>query len=172
MKEKKPLNKTIMMVGETVKIVSKDVRAPKCVRERKVKPVYLQQTEKPKVLSMALGKINFKEKEVLNYPSFSFKMDTSAIYGEHLVYMGYVSKSPIYDTIEMQLKIKTIKTQKLHKLFSEGVKSLSPKHLDLIIETTAFKLLAKGIISELGSYSDGRVMIGFKPYTFENLGKS
>lgn len=167
MKKKAPLNKTTLVVRDAMKAVSKEVRASKCVRDKKVKPLYLKQTERPKVLSMTLGKIKFKEKEVLNYPAIGQQFDTSVIWDDVSSppkYMGYITRRMVYSDIEMELRIKATKIQKLNKLFHKGINLPIPKIVDLIFETSINKIYAKGYLISIATHENGNVTFGFKPH--------
>ncbi|MBP7845817.1 MAG: hypothetical protein KA007_00065 [Candidatus Pacebacteria bacterium] len=154
-------NKTTAVVRAAMKIVAKDVRPPKAVRDKLVKPIPSPKAEIPKKPSIDLiildDSITIKNKNIIDISSFSTKM-----HGENLFDFKFVAPSRIeYCSIDLEFLAKDKKAKKIMKLCTEN------KKIRMLVQFSHDKMVvAIGYITSFESL-EGRFKFSYTPDYFE-----
>lgn len=154
-------NKTTAVVRAAMKIVAKDVRPPKAVRDKLVKPIPSPKAEIPKKPSIDLiildDSITIKNKNIIDISSFSKKTHWDKLFDFQVVVPTRVE----YCSIDLEFLAKDKKAKKIMKLCTEN------KKIRMLVQFKQEKMVvAMGHITSFESL-EGRFKFSYAPDYFE-----
>lgn len=154
-------NKTTAVVRAAMKIVAKDVRPPKAVRDKLVKPIPSPKAEIPKKPSIDYiildDSITIKNKNIIDISSFSKKTHWDKLFDFQVVVPTRVE----YCSIDLEFLAKDKKAKKIMKLCTEN------KRVRMLVQFKQEKMVvAMGHITSFETL-EGRFKFSYTPDYFE-----
>jgi hypothetical protein len=160
-REKDIPNPTTAVVRAAMKAVAKDVRSPKVVRDKLVKPIPSPKPQIPKKPSIDLiildDSITIKNKNIIDISSFSTKIHCDKLFDFQVVVPTRIE----YCGIELEFLAKDKKAKKIMKLCTEN------KRVRMLVQFKHDKMVvAMGHITSFENL-EGRHKFNYTPDYFE-----